>query len=444
MIELFIEKNELLTEAIQNELMSFFIRPIFLFIGLISFFIFALRFRQKDYPFFYFGLFIIIAAIPELDNTIYLLLFNLSPTHTLLYLILPPYFMLLFFTLFIKSIFGAGWKGIVNYVLQVIIAGLVITILLHVTPIAVNSQFLIYAFLVITIVSGGCIVSVILKSGFYKSLRKHLIFRFSIFFFIGTSIASLFFKNESISESLFLLAVLFLSFGMMNILVVRIIDTIEKAANYKIELERNKTELLETKQASIQAQFESLKGQLNPHFLFNSLNALSSLCYPDPKPERAKKFIDEFSKIFRYILEIKDKAVVELKSELDFLNAYYYLQKIRFEEDLQLSICIDEDIYNMLLPPLSLQLLVENAIKHNQIGTDAPLEITIENIKDILIVKNNLQRKKKSDITSTKTGQTNLVKRYQLITEQVTVFYEKDGFYIAKIPLLQDDESDNA
>jgi LytS/YehU family sensor histidine kinase len=206
-----------------------------------------------------------------------------------------------------------------------------------------------------------------------------------------------------------------------------------------MELELNKIELLEAKQANFQAQFESLKGQINPHFLFNSLNALSSLCYPEPKPERANEFIDEFSKIFRYILEIKDKSVVELKSELDFLSAYYYLQKIRFEEDLQLSIFIEKDIYNMLLPPLSLQLLVENAIKHNQIRTDIPLKISIEHQGNILVVRNNLLRRNKSDITSTKIGQTNLINRYQHISEQTPRFYEKDGYYIAEIPLLRDE-----
>jgi LytS/YehU family sensor histidine kinase len=284
---------------------------------------------------------------------------------------------------------------------------------------------------------------VILKSELYKSLRNQVVFQFSILFFIGTSVVSMFFSNESTGEGLFLMGVLFLSFGMINILFVRFISTIQKATNYKIKLERNKTELLKAKQANFQAQFESLKGQINPHFLFNSLNALSSLCYPNPKPERAKKFIDEFSKIFRYILEIKDKTVVELKEELNFLNAYYYLQKIRFEDDLQLNVFIDNDICNMLLPPLTLQVLVENAIKHNQIRTNMPLKISIEYKNHVLIIKNNLQRRSKSDITSTKIGQTNLINRYQHITDLMPVFYEKDGFYIAEIPLLIDDESDD-
>lgn len=443
MSDMFVEKNEIFIEAIQADPLSFFIRPIFLFIGLVSLFIFILRIKQKEYSFLYFGLFIIVAAIPELDNPIYLSLFNLSPTHSLLYLIVPPYCVLIFFILFTRSIFGKGRKGVVNYMLYAILAGFVMTILLHFLPVAIRSKFLIYVFIAITIISAGGIISVILRSAFYKSLRKQLLFRFSIFFFIGISIVSLFFTNED-NEGLFLVAVLFLSFGMMNVLAVKFIDTVQKAANYKIELERNKIELLETKQANIQAQLESLKGQINPHFLFNCLNALSSLCYPEPKPERAKKFIDEFSKIFRYILEIKDKSVVELQSELDFLNAYYYLQKIRFGDDLQLSVLIDKNIHDMLLPPLSLQVLVENAIKHNQIRTGIPLKISIEHRGNVLIVKNNLQRRNKSDITSTKIGQTNLIRRYQHITKQMPVFYEKDGCYIAEIPLLEDDETENA
>ncbi len=431
--------NNLSVDTFKINLLSFFIRPVFLFTGFVSLFIFALRFKEKDYSFLYFGLFVLMSAIPELDESFYFSVFPLPQKHFLLYTISPPYCTIIFFILFTISTFGAGWKNILNYLWKINLAGLIISITLHFMPVKIESKVLILTFLIIAFISSIVIFIIILKSEFYKKLRNNLVFRTSIVAFVCISIISIFLAKNDKSEGLFLIGVLFLSFGMMNILVVKFMAFIQDAANYKIELERNKIELLEARQANLQAQYESLKGQINPHFLFNSLNALSSLCYPKPNPEKAKKFIDEFSKIFRYILEIQDKTVIELRSELEFLNSYYYLQKIRFDKDLQLQISIDNDKYNMLLPPLTLQVLVENAIKHNQVKSETPLKVTIENFNNVLHIRNNLQRRNKINVPSTKIGQENLIKRYQLISELTPEFYEKNNQYIAKIPLLNDE-----
>jgi LytS/YehU family sensor histidine kinase len=189
------------------------------------------------------------------------------------------------------------------------------------------------------------------------------------------------------------------------------------------------------KRENIQSQFEALKNQLDPHFLFNSMNTVYSLI--DTHPDKAKEFITKFSKIYRHVLNVKGKVVVPLKDEIEFLNAYIFLQKIRHEGNLDISINIDAQKLNHYIPPLSLQMLVENAIKHNIVSEKHPLKITIFNTNTSLIVKNNLQTK---DLISesTKIGLNNLSERYKHISDKMPEFYIKDNEYVAEIPLLEE------
>ncbi len=190
------------------------------------------------------------------------------------------------------------------------------------------------------------------------------------------------------------------------------------------------------KRENIQSQFEALKNQVDPHFLFNSLNTVYSLI--DTHPEKAKKFIAEFSKIYRYVLNVKDKIVVKLSEEIDFINSFIFLQKIRHEGNLEVFIDIDAKKLNNYIPPLSLQMLVENAIKHNIISDKNPLKISITDKNNYLIVKNNIQLKA-NIIESTKIGLNNLTERYKHISNLIPEFYIKNNEYIAKIPLLSEE-----
>ncbi len=190
------------------------------------------------------------------------------------------------------------------------------------------------------------------------------------------------------------------------------------------------------KRENIQSQFEALKNQIDPHFLFNSLNTIYSLV--DTHPDKAKEFITKFSKTYRHVLDVKEKMVVPLKDEIEFLNSYIFLQKIRHEGNLEISINIDAQKLNNYIPPLSLQMLVENAIKHNVISEKKPLKIEIFNNNDSLIVKNNLQPKDSIN-ESTKIGLNNLTARYKHISEKAPEFYVKNNEYVAEIPLLNDE-----
>jgi two-component system, LytTR family, sensor kinase len=200
-----------------------------------------------------------------------------------------------------------------------------------------------------------------------------------------------------------------------------------------------KNSLIESEQLrrqNIESQYAALTSQINPHFLFNSLNTLSSLIQSDPA--KALNFNREFSKIYRYVLDSKDKLVVSLREEIDFLNSYFKLQKIRFEKSLHYRIEVDASCLDYYLPPLSLQLLVENAIKHNEISEENPLQITISAKGEELVVENNYQPVVKQ-FAESGIGLKNLTERYSHYTSTLPVFKIENNHYIAVIPLLPDE-----
>lgn len=185
----------------------------------------------------------------------------------------------------------------------------------------------------------------------------------------------------------------------------------------------------------MRSQLEVLRNQVNPHFLFNSLNVLSSLIYKDV--EKADRFIHEFAKVYRYLLDMEKDSLVKLSEEMKFLESYIFLQKIRFGENLKIQISIDESLKNKWVPPLSLQMLFENAIKHNVISVKMPLLISMVSNNDVLVIKNNIQPRQ-TEVISTGLGQQNIKKRYELISQLSPEFYLLDDFYIAKLPLISD------
>ncbi|MEA3495195.1 MAG: histidine kinase, partial [Bacteroidota bacterium] len=188
-----------------------------------------------------------------------------------------------------------------------------------------------------------------------------------------------------------------------NIIVAILINTfaisILEGYYYFQQWKNSLVQTEQLKRENIQSQFEALKNQIDPHFLFNSMNTVYSLI--DTHPDKAKEFITKFSKIYRHVLDVKEKIVVLVKDEIEFLNSYIFLQKIRHEGNLEISINIDAQKLNNYIPPLSLQMLVENAIKHNIISEKNPLTISLTSKNNYLIIKNNIQLKKNM-IESTK------------------------------------------
>ena len=187
------------------------------------------------------------------------------------------------------------------------------------------------------------------------------------------------------------------------------------------------------------AQFESLKNQLDPHFLFNSLNVLSSLI--EENPVNAQKFTTSLSKIYRYVLEQRDKELVSVAEELKFAKTYMNLLKMRFENSITFELP-EEEITSTLamteeakVVPLALQLLLENAIKHNVVSEQKPLHVKIYIQENQLIVENNLQKKETLQ-TRKGVGHQNIVDRYAIITTRKVAVEETNDFFRIKLPIL--------
>jgi CheY-like chemotaxis protein len=188
--------------------------------------------------------------------------------------------------------------------------------------------------------------------------------------------------------------------------------------------------------ANILSQFELLKSQINPHFLFNSMNILAALIPQDPA--KAVEFTTRFSKVYRKLLELREQPLIELGQELEFTESYLFLQKMRFADSLQVETDVPENVWRHCLPPFTLQILLENAVKHNVVSEERPLFIQIgisQNKK--LEVANNLQLRG-TPVESTRLGLEILKTRFALITPEPVEFEQTGKKYIVRVPLIEE------
>lgn len=198
----------------------------------------------------------------------------------------------------------------------------------------------------------------------------------------------------------------------------------------RTELEKEQLEKLH-----LQSQLDVLKNQINPHFLFNSLNSLSSLISDDPG--KAELFVDKLSRVYRYILLHNGRDWVDLDTELAFIKSYFHLLQTRYGEGVKLDISVSDSHLYLLLPPLTLQLLVENAIKHNVVHKDKPLLIEITSSGEMqLVIRNNLQRKDKQLVLSHGVGLKNIADRYDIANAGAITVEEVNGLFTVKLPLV--------
>jgi sensor histidine kinase YesM len=187
----------------------------------------------------------------------------------------------------------------------------------------------------------------------------------------------------------------------------------------------------ELKRAHLALQYQSLKDQVRPHFLFNSLSSLATLINTDT--EKATLFVHKLSDVYRYVLEQRENELVSLKEDLKFMEDYVFLQKIRFGDNLQVENKLDLDL-NRVVIPLSLQMLVDNAIKHNEISLEHPLKISISSTaQGHVIVENRLRRKKQSE-ESLGTGLENLRKQIAWFSEDPLLVREEKEAFIVRMP----------
>lgn len=203
--------------------------------------------------------------------------------------------------------------------------------------------------------------------------------------------------------------------------------------------QKNSIEIIQLKQIQLEANLSSMKEQLSPHFLFNTLNTLSTLT----QEEKVKDYVSELAQVYRYVLLLEKKDIVSLKEELDFIQSYLYIIKSRLENAIDINIEVDKGLLNTLLPPLTLQLLIENAIKHNIASISKPLKIYLYNIsKDYLIIANDLQPKLSTQY-STGIGLNNVAQRYKLLFDRDILIEKSDMTFTIKLPVIYNESSHN-
>lgn len=224
--------------------------------------------------------------------------------------------------------------------------------------------------------------------------------------------------------------VLSIIIGLMTAFIILSIEiSVQFFNNWKkslVEIEKHKAE-------STQAQLQNLKNQINPHFLFNNLSVLSSLVYLDQ--DKAVDFINQLSKVYRYILDNRNGELASIESEITFIESYIFLLQLRFDKNIQFEIDIENDKKQKLIPPMALQITVENAIKHNEISNAKPLHITIKTKGDFLEIKNNLQKRLHTE-ESSNTGLKNIRDRYTYFSKRDMIVSENETDFIVQLPIL--------
>lgn len=212
--------------------------------------------------------------------------------------------------------------------------------------------------------------------------------------------------------------------NMLQILILGTIYLYLRGAHMRVWL-------ILTERERVRSQFQQLKNQMNPHFLFNALNVAASLPYEDP--ERASQFIKQLGAGYRYLLQMSDMQKVELSKELDFVRAYIYIEEIRFEKKLQVDIDISESLMDCQVIPGSVQLLVQNAIKHNVNTEESPLLVTVQGDAGGITVTNNLQPRPTEEEPGR--GLRNLRLQYDLFHKKFTIT-QTDTHFAVHIPFL--------
>lgn len=213
-------------------------------------------------------------------------------------------------------------------------------------------------------------------------------------------------------------------------LVTTLYETIFFYARWKEAL----LETVQLKRANIESQLEGLKSQVNPHFLFNSLNTLTYIIPEDP--DKAVHFVRQLSKVYRYILEIREKQLIPLAEELTFMKSYLFLLKERFGDNICIRKAIPDEFLQDKIVPLSLQILLENCVKHNIISKQRPLEIDVYIENQYLIVRNTLQPKHQAT-SSTQVGLQNIRNRYAFFTKEQVIIQDEDGYFQVSLPLIR-------
>ena len=219
-----------------------------------------------------------------------------------------------------------------------------------------------------------------------------------------------------------------------SLILSALVITLYEAISFYIQLQKTVAEKAQLERQNIESQLEGLRNQVNPHFLFNSLNTLAYLIPEDA--DKAVRFLQKLSNVYRYVLESREAKIIPLTKELEFLEAYIFLLKERFGENLQVKIEGLDEVGNIAIVPLSLQMLFENAIKHNVISVEKPLTIEVFAENNHLVIRNNLQ-KKNQVMDSTGVGLRNVQDRYKMLTDQEVAVIVSQQYFTVALPIIE-------
>jgi sensor histidine kinase YesM len=422
------EQNRSLQNA---SLISFIIGIFLLFAGIFALAAFIIRFRKKDFLLFWFFVFACSQGYVFILDYLWMVI-NIAPR------------TLISTNVIVENLVPVGIIGIIsmitgftkNLFIRIMISLHLIYTTLHLSMLHFDLYNVMFWVLVATDIVLFCYVMI--KSKIYRNPDfKITVIALCILMILVILDMFAVFGVFFIAEDLSSYGMLLVAFSFAWYIERALFRSRQQNLDYQIEINNTKNKLLRLENENVIAQYETLKNQVNPHFLFNSLNSLSSLIRHDDK--KALKFIEEFSDIYRYVLDANDKTIVETEKEIVFVNSYVYLQTLRYGDNLRINYNGFEKIENTWVVPLSVQILVENAIKHNEISSENPLQIEIYTENDFLIVSNKIC-KLNFEPASKRIGLQNLASRYALITDRKAEFGEENGIFKATIPLLKMEE----
>lgn len=307
-----------------------------------------------------------------------------------------------------------------------------------------------YIFLLATVISGIAFSIDFMLCGFIAVIMKtrlpherQLVLRLTLMIITFLIITGLFlfslfkgyegigFYGYSFNDAGFIWS--YMAMGIFNIFLTFLIEGISRFEEWKA----NQKETEQVKTSYRQSQLLGLKSHINPHFLFNCLNTLSSLITEDEA--QAEKFLDEMSKIYRYMLRNDDEQLVPLETELIFIRSYFYLLNTRYSSSMQLDLKVTNAEKDKLIPPLTLQHIVENTIAQNSFSKSSPLKISIRGGAGHLEIRNNVQRK--IGVDKAECSLYSIVEKFRLFHETEFLVKEENGERIIQIPLINKHES---
>lgn len=286
------------------------------------------------------------------------------------------------------------------------------------------------------------LIAVALKKRFPRDRQaaKRLTFMILTFWIITLLFLSALFRGYEVisfygytfNETAFVYSCITL--GIMNVFLTFLMEGIARYENWKKSMQE--TEQLS--KAYNQSRLLGLKSQVSPHFLFNCLNSLSSLISEDE--ETAEKFLDEMSKVYRYMLRNEEDQLVTLRTELKFIDSYIYLLQVRYGDALKLALDIQESDKEKCIPPLTLQIIIENVFAQNTVSKHAPLELHISTANNALEVTCNVQQKIVTHHINHEEGLDNLIKKYKLLNQPPVVITDSGAERRFSVPLIEKQE----